>query len=453
MKNMNEISIIVPIYNSERYLIRCLNSILNQSLKNIEVICIDDGSTDSSVDIIKNYINIDDRVKLYINKKNKGVAYTRNFGIKKATSNIIGFVDSDDTIEESMFENMTIKMKQENSDIVMCNFNYLDNNGHLIKKYDKLNQNLSKEIIFKRTLYGDLFTGMCNKIYKKELFSINNIKFPLNKIYEDAMVVFKLVYFSKKISISEENFYNYYYNPNSITNTFSKKNFDDTFYKQKITKIFLKKNKIYKIYKEEYIKKLEASIHYLLSKLKKSETTNRNKLKLLKYFWKIFFNNKEIENIHISKVFFWIYTSFLMLRDDDKYLNQLLYSIDYDKQILKEINLLVFKDLGLYFFIIKKLKESKISKVYLYGAGVIAQKLIPEIQKLHITILGIIDSNAKENDDLLGYKINKFGNIDFKSNIIVVASESSAYEITKFLENQSKKFEIINFYSNLETII
>lgn len=142
-----------------------------------------------------------------------------------------------------------------------------------------------------------------------------------------------------------------------------------------------------------------------------------------------------------------------MFKDDKKSLNKLMNFISYDKKLLKKVNYSIYLNLGLSYFIIEQLEKKKISKVYLYGAGDIAKKLIPEIQKLHITILGIIDSNAKENDDLLGYKINKFGNIDFKSNIIVVASESSAYEITKFLENQSKKFEIINFYSNLETII
>lgn len=451
MKNKYEISIIVPIYNREQYLIRCLNSILNQSLKNIEVVCIDDGSNDNSVDIIKNYIKIDSRVKLYINKKNKGVAYSRNLGIKKASSNIIGFVDSDDTVEKDMFKKMIIKMKEENSDIVMCNFNYVNNDGCLIRKYDKLNQNLTKKIIFQKILYGELFTGSCNKIFKKNLFEDNLIKFPINRIYEDAMVIFKLVYFANKISICEDRFYNYHDNPNAITTTFTYKNFDDTFYKQQITKIFLKEYGIYKIYKIEYLKKLQSSINYLLGKFEKFETTN--KLKLMKYFWKKILENEDIDNIHFSKILVWIYSSFSMFKDNKKSLNKLINFISYDKKLLKKVNYSIYLNLGLSYYIIEQLEKKKISKVYLYGAGDIAKKLIPEIRKLHITILGIIDSNAKENDDLLGYKINKFENIDLKSNIIVVASESSAYEITKFLENQSKNFEIINFYSNLEAII
>ena len=119
--NNNEslVSIIVPVYNVEKYLRKCLDSIVNQTYKNIEVICVDDGSPDNSIDILREYRAKDDRVTI-IRQKNKGLSGARNTGIKNATGKYIMFIDSDDWVELNMVELMTKKMDNKNLELAVC---------------------------------------------------------------------------------------------------------------------------------------------------------------------------------------------------------------------------------------------------------------------------------------------------------------------------------------------
>lgn len=439
------ISIIIPIYNSERYLKRCLDSVVSQSLKEIEIICIDDYSIDKSVDIVEDFMKSDARVKLFKNKRNKGVSFCRNYGIKIANSDYIGFVDSDDSIDINMYKNMYELANTDNSCIVICNFRAIDKFG--IKDFKTFSKNQTKDTLFQRTLSKELAPFPVNRIYKKELFIKNKIAYIENRVYEDAEATHKLIYYADNISICEDVFYNYHINPNSITTSLSNKKIDDIFYVLASTKNFLKRENIFKKYNEEYFSMIKVLINNILYHLTHQEIAMEMKLKNLKYLWKNITGCEDIKLIHNNIILLWMYKSFLILKDNKRYLDSVIRGINFDKHKVKDIKNLVYEELGLSYNIIKQLERKERSKVYLYGAGDIAKKLIPEIKKLNIQILEIIDSNAKENDDLLGYQVNKFENINFKSNIIIVASESSAYEITTFLENQSKNFEIINFYS------
>src|SRR4051812_9727086 len=116
-----KISIIVPVYNVEKYLSRCLDSLLTQTLTDIEVIAINDGSTDSSLNILINYREMDNRLKI-IDQLNGGVSSARNAGIKAANGNYIGFVDPDDWIDNEMYENLYQMVQTEQADIVMCSY-------------------------------------------------------------------------------------------------------------------------------------------------------------------------------------------------------------------------------------------------------------------------------------------------------------------------------------------
>lgn len=440
-----KVSVIVPIYNSEQYLKRCLDSIVSQTLKEIEILCIDDGSTDSSVKIVEQYIKKDNRIKLYKNIENKGISYSRNLGIEKSSVDVIGFVDSDDTIDKDMYKKLYSKIKTTNSQIVLANFNYLDENSKIYKVFDKFKDEQSKEYIFSKTLANDFSPSACIGLYKKEVFLKTNITYPINRNYEDAATTYKLIYNSTSISIIEDKLYQYYDNPESITRAITKKHIEDLIFVIDDSYDFLVFNNIYDEYQKEFIARKQSLFNYQIYKLSKYSTDTTTLYNLINYLWDFIDLYLDNDELHFSKKLVWIHKCVHILKGDKYYISLFLdrFSDIVEEYIKNSLN----NTLELSYNIIKQLFKDDIKKVYLYGAGDIAQKLIPEIEKIDIEILGIIDSNADNGDSLLGYEVNKFENIDFQSNVIVVASESSAYEITNFLENQGRDFEIINFYS------
>ena len=136
------ISIVVPVYNVEKYLKRCLDSLVNQTYKNIEIILVNDGSTDSSLEICKGYAKKDSRVKI-ISKKNEGLGYTRNEGINIAKGIYIAFIDSDDYVDENFYEKLYVSAKKYNSDMVYASFKSVDKNN---KMRTTFNIRLNKQV-------------------------------------------------------------------------------------------------------------------------------------------------------------------------------------------------------------------------------------------------------------------------------------------------------------------
>ena len=172
---MELISVIVPVYNVEKYLDECVNSILDQTYSNIEILLIDDGSTDNSPNICDFYEKQDNRVRV-IHQQNGGLSLARNIGIEKSQGDFIVFVDSDDYISTDMLEVMINEMKKniESTSILMCNFVKVDSYGNVIKKN---NYNLEKEIIDKVSAIDRLIVSKdinyivaWGKLYKKEVF-------------------------------------------------------------------------------------------------------------------------------------------------------------------------------------------------------------------------------------------------------------------------------------------
>ena len=177
---MCKISVIVPVYNAEKYLSRCIDSILNQTYKDFELILINDGSKDKSIDILRKYENIDNRIKV-IDNSNNGVSKTRNIGIRLAQGEYIQFIDSDDFIDENMFEYNINTVEQENADIVMTGF-YLDIESK--KGIDTVLQTFEKSISIGakdiarnliNRLNGTYINSPVNKLYKKSIIVDNNI--------------------------------------------------------------------------------------------------------------------------------------------------------------------------------------------------------------------------------------------------------------------------------------
>ena len=172
-----KVSIIVPVYNVEEYLARCLDSLVNQSLKDIEIIVVNDGSPDNSQKIIDNYCKKYKNIKSFI-KKNGGLSDTRNFGIKKSHGDYLIFIDSDDYVKETMLEKMWNVAINKNVDIVVCNCIQVYENG--FEQEIKSNLEMSDDNIKNYLISPPM---ACTMLYKKELF--DDKKFKKNIFYED----------------------------------------------------------------------------------------------------------------------------------------------------------------------------------------------------------------------------------------------------------------------------
>lgn len=219
-----KISIIVPIYNVESYLNKCLNSIVNQTLKDIEIITVNDGSTDNSLSIIKEYSLKYKNIKI-INKDNGGLSDARNIGIESALGEYIAFVDSDDWIEKEMMFDMYNLAKNNDADIVFCSLQKVDKFGNVIKNIPQFH-NLPEKIILKDNLnlLGEIENFACNKIFRKSLFK--NITFPKGLNFEDNATIPRIILKSKILAKSNNYYYKYLVRQNSISNSHNKKGLD-----------------------------------------------------------------------------------------------------------------------------------------------------------------------------------------------------------------------------------
>lgn len=216
----NKISIIVPIYNTEKYLERCLQSLINQDYKNIEIILINDGSNDKSISICNTYKNKDNRI-IVIDKKHTGVADTRNIGIKKATGDYIGFVDSDDYIDKDMFKNLVEGAEKYKCEISMCDLVETYSLNDEIKEYKLKHVKMDKKQALEQLLYDkNIGNYMTVKLFRKELFE--GIEFPEGTLYEDIATAYKLFNKASNILYIPVPMYHYYQRSDSIVNNITR---------------------------------------------------------------------------------------------------------------------------------------------------------------------------------------------------------------------------------------
>ena len=212
-----KISVIVPIYNNIKYLKRCIDSIINQTYSNLEIILINDGSTDGSAQICDHYKEIDRRV-IVIHTNNEGVAKARNKGLKTASGDFITFVDSDDFIDRKMYEILLKNIIDEKADIVQCGYYRTDESGNII-----LARRLKEEIVegrYENSYFyarGDNTTNyVVNKLYRKDI--IDNLFFPETVVSEDFVFNVKAYYNSERTMVISEPLYFYVDNKSSVTN-------------------------------------------------------------------------------------------------------------------------------------------------------------------------------------------------------------------------------------------
>ncbi len=225
MINKNElVSIIIPIYKVEKYLNKCINSIVNQTYSNIEIILIDDGSPDRCPFICDEWGKKDSRIKV-LHKKNGGLSDARNFGIEQCKGDYIVFIDSDDYIEKNMIETLYLAITEDKSDIAICDYQIVEKGKNLLHKFS------NKRFIVKDNKFDYLYNEYScvtvvawNKIYKREIFE--KIRYPFGKIHEDEFIICDILQKANIISYVLEPLYYYVQRENSIMNKISLNRFD-----------------------------------------------------------------------------------------------------------------------------------------------------------------------------------------------------------------------------------
>ena len=222
----HKISVIVPVYNVCQYLDKCISSICSQTHSNIEVILINDGSTDESQSIMAKYQS--DRRVVCIHQDNAGVSPARNRGIETATGDYIGFVDSDDYIEKKMFEKLLSALLSADADMSVCNYN-LVYDKNVVYKYTKM-QNETADVY--QDVYG-YFSKHCarpkpnnyiwTRLYKADIIRNSNVRFENYRLADDTLFNFKLLPYIRKVAFVDDSFYNYVQRDNSNVYTVAKK--------------------------------------------------------------------------------------------------------------------------------------------------------------------------------------------------------------------------------------
>ena len=301
--NNELISIIVPVYKVEKYLEKCVKSILKQTYTNLEIILVDDGSPDKCGQLCDELAKGDDRIKVY-HKENGGLSDARNYGVERANGEYIGFVDSDDYIHESMYEKLYEAIKKSGTLIVECGLTRVYKNTlrphYEGKDYflilDK--QGYLKEYLENRRLYGSAWCKLIHKDLAKK------IKFPTGKIYEDAFYTLELLNNVEKYTLISGNYYYYYIRENSITTRpFSSKDMDYIEIMEKIRDYTLSN---FPIYKEKLLGRLTFAYISIFNQLIVTENYKQRqeykilRKKLMDIRFKIIANKNAPRNLKIA---------------------------------------------------------------------------------------------------------------------------------------------------------
>lgn len=250
------ISIIIPVYNSENYINKCLDSVINQSYPNIEVILIDDGSKDNSLNICREYVEKYKFIKLF-SQRNQGISAVRNLGIEKAVGEFVMFVDSDDYVNKH-FCLSAIKNQQEyDSDIVFFDFTRVGKKESKLFSLQRPAGIVSKEETMEYLIEN---SHPWNKIYRRSLFK--NIKYPVGKFYEDSFTTYKLFEKARSISYLPASLYNYVETEGSIVSKKTPQKIANQFEAMDVFFKFLKLNYL-SVYKNNFGMLIIRSLRYL----------------------------------------------------------------------------------------------------------------------------------------------------------------------------------------------
>lgn len=245
---MPKVSVIVPVYNTSKYLRRCMDALVAQTLDDIEIIVINDGSTDDSPAIIEEYASKYPNV-VALNKPNGGQATARNMGIRESKGEYIGFADSDDYVDTDMFEQMYNLAKKNNSDMVECYYHYLqEKNG---KTVELQTRGRIREYKDQKDMLIDPQVSPWNKLYRRDVLMHEDVNFPEGLIYEDTAFYIKTIPYVERASYLEKPFVHYFLRGNSTMNANKSRKVADIFSVLKNILDFYNEHGFYEEYRDE----------------------------------------------------------------------------------------------------------------------------------------------------------------------------------------------------------
>lgn len=272
-----KLSIIVPVYNVEKYIDKCLDSLVNQTIDNYEIIIVVDGSKDNSIEIVKKYKELYPGLITFYETENHGLSAARNYGLERANGEYVGFVDSDDCVNIEMYDKMYNYAIKSNYDIVVCDYYQITDNGNNLKKLEIEENDTRQNIVIKSKPYA------WNKIYKRNIFNEFNIKFPEGLIFEDVCTVYPLLIQVNKIGYIDEPLYNYTFNR---TDSIMKNKKIDCMAMLKILKIFNNYCRKYNLLKKHYNLICEINVRHIYYRINKMKENANSKLYNLRFSFK-----------------------------------------------------------------------------------------------------------------------------------------------------------------------
>ena len=261
------VSVIVPVYNVAPYLREALDSVVNQSYKDLEIIIVDDGSTDESASICEDYASSDPRIKL-IHQSNKGLSGARNTGLKNSTGEFVAFIDSDDSVSPLFIETLVNAMISSSANISICRFSTFETSGRMNSVSATMVFPSISAGVFDRTEVLKLMAeekisvNVCNKLFRRKLWS--DIRFPEGHVYEDALAAFKLFDKSERVVLVNDSLYNYRQRVDSITSSVSINKINDCILAHNSVSEFIRNNLSDVIPEPLYLKKHQRLLSFLI---------------------------------------------------------------------------------------------------------------------------------------------------------------------------------------------
>ena len=334
-----KISVIVAVYNTEKYLDRCIESLLNQTYKNMELVIVEDCSTDSSRKLLKKYKG-NKNIKVFYNRENRGLSYSRNYGLKKSTGDFIGYIDSDDYVEPDYYEKLMSSIKDNKSDIAICDIKLVDEQTNKIQRC----KCYANDFDVYSVVNNGFAASACNKLFKRK--NIEKYPFAEGKVNEDIAVVIPTVIQAKKISYADTCYF-YVQRGGSIQNSkFSDKRFD-IFDGVKTTLERIKNEQNYEFYKNAIV------YNQLILLLMFAIPKERNFIKRYKFLKKF---NELSKDYKITKN-----TNYLEYLENSKRINQIYYK---NLVSLNEKKMILLDNVWISFYkILRFLKQKKNKKL------------------------------------------------------------------------------------------
>lgn len=422
-----KISVIVAVYNTEKYLDRCIESLLNQTYKNMELVIVEDCSTDSSRKLLKKYKE-NKNIKVFYNRENRGLSYSRNYGLKKSTGDFIGYIDSDDYVEPDYYEKLMRSIKDNKSDIAICDIKLVDEQTNKIQRC----KCYTNDFDVCSVINNGFAASACNKLFKRK--NIEKYPFAEGKVNEDIAVVIPTVIQAKKISYADTCYF-YVQRRGSIQNSrFSNKRFD-IFDGVKTTLERIKNEKDYEFYKNAIV------YNQLILLLMFAIPKERNFIKRYKFLKKF---NELSKDCKITKN-----ANYLEYLENSKKINQIYYK---NLVILNEKKMILLDNIWISFYkTLRFLKHKKNRKLIpkidiqsIEKAAKKQKKLTEESIKISVVVPNYNYSNY------LYQRVYSILNQNYKIHELIILDDASKDNSLFYIEQIEQK---ISEFVNVKVVV